>query len=189
MRIAKVEEAKAILHGGSAASFTQATARFRNMPELGAYLRRMATEWGNSLPIKELAMKIIREAGAASRDEQAQALAIGTWVQKHVYYVHEGKETFQQPPTTLKLRAGDCDDMTTLICAMLQSVGIKWAMCLVRINRKWAHIFPVSFVRVPGEPGLHRLTLDATLSDPVADMVNPLAKVEGRGFEIETLFV
>lgn len=189
MRVEKVEEAKAILHGGVADSFTQAVARFKDMPDMGAYLRRMATEWGNTLPIKQLAMKIIRDAGAASRDEQAQALAIGSWVQRNVYYVHEGKETFQQPPTTVELRAGDCDDMTTLICALLQSVGIKWAMCLLKINGKWAHIFPVSFVRVPGETGLHRLTLDATLSDPVDDMVNPIAKVSGKGLRLETLFV
>jgi hypothetical protein len=69
----------------------------------------------------------------------------------------------------------------------------------LRINGRWAHIFPVALVNDGGT--LHRLTLDGTLlkrsdgpdhapiDDPIGDMVNPIALVQARGDQVEAFFV
>lgn len=54
--------------------------------------------------------------------------------------IDENSETvdFMQFPTqTIKYRSGDCDDLTTLYCALLESVGVSSAMITVP-----GHIFP-----------------------------------------------
>lgn len=55
----------------------------------------------------------------------AEAEAVLNFVRKTVRYTRDvrGVETVQDPVTTLKFRTGDCDDMATLLAAMLESIG------------------------------------------------------------------
>src|SRR6185369_12363360 len=92
--------------------------------------------------IRNLALKIIADAGCIARDKKCQAIALGSWVQDNVYYVHEMPERFQLPDETLRLKAGDCDDATTLVASLLEAVGIPAALVCMRVNGAWAHIFP-----------------------------------------------
>jgi len=170
--------------------FLAASVKFRNFGDEAAELRKMVSRYTGDLALKEFALKIIRDAGVAPKQEVEQALAIAEWVQENIYYVHEGRETFQKPATTLRLLAGDCDDFTVLIAAMLGTVGIRNKLCILKINGRWAHIFPVAVVVQDGET--HRLTLDATLNKaqyPIRDLVNPIQLVRDRGQRCETLFV
>jgi hypothetical protein len=170
--------------------FAEVSVTFKNFADEASELRRLVNRYSGDLALKEKTLEIIRAAGAASRHELDQALAIGEWVQRSIYYVHEGRETFQRPETTLRLEAGDCDDFTLLICSMLGTVGIREKMCILKINGKWAHIFPVAVVIQDHQA--HRLTLDATLDRdryPIRDLVNPIALVRGRGDTAEPLFV
>lgn len=168
------------VHSGK--TLTHVTASFKDFDEEAAFLRKMANSYAKNRAIREHAIKIIKER-CPSRDKDCQATAIGQWIQDNIYYVHEGFETFQSPITTLEQRSGDCDDFTTLTCALLTSIGINNAMCILKIGGRWAHIFPVAIIPTP--QGLHRLTLDATLSEPIADMVNPIAKVTASGRKID----
>lgn len=45
------------------------------------------------------------------------------WVKKHIEFRGENAETLQSPAVTLELGAGDCDDHSTLIAALLRSLG------------------------------------------------------------------
>lgn len=162
----------------SGKTLTSASARFKNFNETAAFLRKMADQYGKDRAVREHTVKIITE-NCESRDKSCQAMAIAEWTQQNVYYVHEGFETFQNPITTLKTLAGDCDDFTTLICACLTSIGIKNAMCILQVAGKWAHIFPVAILPTP--QGEHRMTLDATLREPIRDLVNPIAKIKASG--------
>lgn len=51
--------------------------------------------------------------------------ALHEYVQSHIRYVRDvaGVETVQTPDRTIALRYGDCDDQTTLFCALAESVG------------------------------------------------------------------
>jgi hypothetical protein len=175
MRVAAIKRAKSL---ASRRSMVQVAARFKDFNESSAFLRKLADSYGRDRAIRELTVDIIT-AECDSRDKVCQALACARWVQENVYYVHEGFETFQTPTTTARELAGDCDDMSTLICAMLNSIGIRNTMCIIAIGGRWAHIFPVALIPTKGE--MHRLTLDATLQDSVDDMVNPIAKVKASG--------
>jgi hypothetical protein len=73
---------------------------------------------------------------------------------------------------------------------MLGNIGIRNKLCILKINGRWAHIFPVALVVQDGES--HRLTLDATLDKdkyPIRDLANPIALVRARGDRCEPLFV
>jgi hypothetical protein len=163
---------------------------FRNLADEADELRKMVNRFSGDLGLKAFALGIIRDAGAEPRAEKDQALALAEWVQQNIYYVHEKRETFQRPATTLRLRAGDCDDFTLLLCSMLGTVGIREKMCILKINGVPRHIFPVAVVVQDRET--HRLTLDATLSlpdHPIRDLENPIALVRARGDRADPLFV
>jgi hypothetical protein len=51
--------------------------------------------------------------------------AVLDWVKKNIEFRGENAETLQSPVVTLRLLAGDCDDHSTLIAAMLRSIGYK----------------------------------------------------------------
>jgi len=175
MHVVRRRRARSLLGdaGAGAAPLWSASAKFKDFNEQAAFLRKMSDRYAGDRGIRELAVSLAREC--PSREKECQALAIGRWFQDNVYYIHEGKETFQTPVTTIRELAGDCDDFTTGICSCLTSIGIKNAMCILQINGRWAHIFPVALIPVKGE--IHRLTLDATLKDPIDDMVNPIQKI------------
>lgn len=171
--------------------FPVASLGFRNIKDEAAFLRRLVDGATKSLPLKEQALAIVRDCGVPSRDEEGQAIAIGRWVQENIYYVHEGIEFFQKPSTTLRLRAGDCDDFTVLICSMLATLGIPSKLVLMKINGKWAHIFPVAIVRLAGT-GFHRIPLDATLRKekyPIDKLQSPVTMAQKRGDKVELLEV
>lgn len=176
----------------------QARLKFKNFDEEAAFLRRIVDEFTGNAVLREITLKVIFPL-CRPKDEPAQALAIGRWIQDRTYYVHEGSELFQTPLTTIKLRAGDCDDYSIAIASMLGCVGIRNKLCILKINGRWAHIFPVALVNDAGR--LHRLTLDGTLlkraddgdhepiDDPIGDYVNPIALVKARGDQVEAFFV
>lgn len=183
----RTQQSRSLVGGLPLAS---AAVTFKNFGDEAAALRKMVNHCTADIALKEFTLGVIRAAGAGSRQEYAQALAIGEWAQQNLYYVHEGRETFQRPETTLRLKAGDCDDFTILIASMLGTVGIRNKLCILKINGRWAHIFPIAVVVQSGES--HRLTLDATLDKdryPIRDLANPIAIIKARGQRVEPLFV
>ncbi len=134
-------------------------ANFANIDEELLYLRSVVAHWREAPEIRNLALEILKTAAIESRDKKSQALAIGSWVQTNIYYVHELPERFQTPRETLRLRAGDCDDSSVLIGALLESVGIPSMLIAMNLDGSWAHIFPAA----PLPTGL--LPLDSTMRD------------------------
>ena len=184
MRALQLHKSPSLITGKD---FTTVGLAFRNFGEQSRYLRAEVERQSANMALRELTLSIIFPA-CAPRDEYSQALAIGSWVQEKIRYVHEGRETFQRPETTLRLKAGDCDDHTLLIASMLGTVGIKNRLCIVKIRNRWAHIFPVAIVLVRGE-GHHRLTLDSTLDEPIEDLVNPIQKLRSQGIPVTAILV
>jgi transglutaminase superfamily protein len=188
MRTLSIRKVESLIPG--LAGYTLRDVRFKNMGEEAAYLRRLVDQFSSDLALKEFALKIVRDAGAAARAEVDQALAIGSWVQRNIYYVHETRETFQSPHITLRMKAGDCDKHAVLICAMLGTIGIRNKLCILKINGHWAHIFAVAICAQDGEA--HRLTLDSTLDQdryPIDSFTNPIALAKSRGDRVEPLIV
>ena len=149
---------------------------FKDIDEELRYLRKVVSRFRQSPQIRDLATRIIQDAGAPMRDKKAQALAIGDWVQRNIYYVHELPERFAQPPETLRTKAGDCDDSTVLVCSMLESIGIPSALVCMKLDGAWKHIFPAAHL-----PTGTLLPLDTTMRYGVHAGVNPCTWAAERG--------
>ncbi len=83
--------------------------------------------WGaQSERIRALALAIVRDAGIAGKNYQAEVLAVHCWVQSTIRYTRDpvGQETVQTPEHTAFVnQAGDCDDFSVLEAALLGALG------------------------------------------------------------------
>lgn len=73
--------------------------------------------------IRELALKLTRHL--PQKNWVAEVKAIHDFVQNRIRYTKDinGVETLQTPIQTLRIGAGDCDDKTTLVAALLEAIG------------------------------------------------------------------
>jgi len=69
------------------------------------------------------------------------------WVKKHIEFRGENAETLQSPVVTLQLGAGDCDDHSTLIAALLRSLGynvqFKTVATSVSDPTQFSHVYAI----------------------------------------------
>lgn len=74
--------------------------------------------------IRNLAVLII--AGLPHKAYAEQAATVQRWVQSHIQFVRDvrGVETLTPPAYLVRTRAGDCDDQSMLVAALLESIGL-----------------------------------------------------------------
>lgn len=78
------------------------------------------------------------------KDYLAEAEAIFQFVRDSIRYTRDvfGVETLQTPQITLATRMGDCDDQSTLLGAMLESVGIPTRFVVAGYNgHDFEHVY------------------------------------------------
>lgn len=152
--------------------------RFGSQPEQIMYLRGIVNAYCGVNAIRQRARDIVfRQRQCPPKDQVRQALAIAGWVQDNITYVAEEPEVFQTPTLTVAQGYGDCDDMTTLIASMCQSIGIDNELVGMEWpdnfgKRYYQHIFPRAVIPQRGYRA--RVPLDASLTAPVEDMRDPL---------------
>lgn len=154
---------------------SQRVLRLRSQPEQIWYLRQMVNEWSGVYAIRARARDIVfRQYGCPPKNKVCHALAIGEWVQNTITYVEEKPEVFQTPTSTIAQGYGDCDDFTSLIGALGESIGLD--VDLVGLEwwergsgREFRHIFPRAVVDGFVVP------LDATLNAPIRYRTDPIA--------------
>ena len=166
--------------------------RFGSQQEQIVWLRGMVDQYRGVYAIRSRARDIVfRQRGCPPRDQVCQALAIAQWVQDNITYVQELPETFQTPTTTVAQGYGDCDDFTTLIGALLESIGIESQLVGMQwgrgVQRYFRHIFPRAIIPRGGK--LAVIPLDATSSSPVDGTYDPIAFAQARGVRNIQLFV
>ena len=73
--------------------------------------------------IRELAMRLTRDL--PPKDYIRELKKLHAYVRDEIRYVKDirGVETIQTPIQTLRLCAGDCDDKSTLVASLLESLG------------------------------------------------------------------
>lgn len=86
-------------------------------------MRRLADEGARNLAVRQAAISTIFLSPEKNEFHEAQSLF--EMVRDCIRYVRDihGIETLCAPEQTLLQRVGDCDDQTTLLAALLQSVG------------------------------------------------------------------
>lgn len=179
--------------------------RFGSQQEQVYFLRKMVTAARQQLAIREKAVEIVQEAGVPPRRKTAQAFAIGRWAKDGgIYYVNEPVEIFQLPTRTIRSGIGDCDDFTTAIGSLCESIGIPTRLVAMSVRpmapasfRSWfaetfrtedrglTHIYPEAWPVVMGRRV--RICLDATGDFPVG--TDPIALALRRGRFVRTFAV
>lgn len=86
-------------------------------------MRSLTKEGKRSLTIRQLAASLVN--GSRQKDYSAELHKIHAYVRDHIRYVRDirGVETIQTPEKTLEFGYGDCDDKSTLVASMLESIG------------------------------------------------------------------
>lgn len=112
-----------------------------------ARMRAAATgRYGSRSPkIRAMAINILRNAGVPEKNYETEAVALARWVQRNIRYTRDvaGQETLSYPEELLfNTRAGDCDDMSTLLAAFLGSVGIPSRFVTIGVTPlQFSHVY------------------------------------------------
>jgi hypothetical protein len=113
----------------------------------------MGNEGVASAEVRRQALTIVQ--GVASRDQQGEIAAVLQWVKSNIAFRGEWAETVQTPLVTLQLRAGDCDDQSTLMAALLGSLGYKTRFKTVAADPRapyaFSHVYIEIFQRKTGQ--------------------------------------
>jgi transglutaminase-like putative cysteine protease len=130
-------------------------------------IAKLIREGSRDFYVRQRAIEIFRAAGAPPKDRWAEVCSLFYWVRSNVRYTRDTfrLELLHTARRMLELRAGDCDDMTILLGAMLLSTGHPVRLTLTGFQRKrphsYSHIYPE--VNVRGK----WIALDATMSQPI----------------------
>jgi hypothetical protein len=86
-------------------------------------MRQLVDEALRDPAIIRLATDIVR--GAPAFDDHAEANALYEWVRQNIRFTKDpvNKEKLYPPSELLKIRAGDCDDISMLLGTLLMAVG------------------------------------------------------------------
>lgn len=100
-------------------------------------------------------------AGLPPKDWLAEVRAVFAFVRDRIRYVRDvrGLETVQTPDATLDLEQGDCDDKSTLLSALLESIGHPTRFVAVGFtpSGQFSHVY------VETRVGMSWIALDATM--------------------------
>jgi hypothetical protein len=132
-----------------------------------AYIMRLIKEGAKDFCVRQTAIDILFANGVPPKDYLGEIRTLFGWVQHNVRYTRDihRVELLHSARRMLELRAGDCDDMTILLAAMLKAIGHPVRLVLVGFNpaRKtvFTHIYLEVFYKGWWIP------LDATINKPM----------------------
>lgn len=112
-----------------------------------AVMRHLVDEAQGDANFVRKAIDIVRNVPAF--DDFGEAHAIFSWVHKNIRFTKDpvSKEKLYPPSELLKIRAGDCDDISTLIAALGMSLGYSARLITIGANSQ----NPQEFVHVYAE--------------------------------------
>ena len=86
-------------------------------------MRAFVDEYKVNPIVRELALRLTRHL--PQKDYAAEARTLHDYVKNSIRYVRDiaDTEVLQTPVKTLEYGQGDCDDKSTLLAAMLESIG------------------------------------------------------------------
>src|SRR3954454_5876931 len=117
--------------------------------------------------VRQKAIEVFRTYRVSPKNRMGEACALFDFVKRNVRYTRDifRVELLHSARRMLELRAGDCDDMTILLGAMLLSTGHPVRLVLVgfRPHRPhfYSHIYPEALI------GERWIVLDATMPRPI----------------------
>lgn len=112
--------------------------------------------------IRDAAVSLI--AGLPQRDWTGEVRALFEYARDRIRYTRDVNriETLQTPPVTMELEAGDCDDKSSLLASLLESVGHPSRFVAVGYQEpdRYSHVY------VESKIGDEWIPLDPTAPKP-----------------------
>jgi transglutaminase-like putative cysteine protease len=103
------------------------------------------------------------------KDNAAEIKALFKAVRDNVRYTSDilGVDTYQLPAHTLRLRTADCDDYTTVSCALANALGLPCRMKVIRTKGapEWNHIY--AQIGFPRRNPTKWISFDASVDMPL----------------------
>jgi len=95
---------------------------------------KFARQYSKNLDIRNIVEETTR--GLEPGDYSSEILAIYYWVDKHIRYLRDidDAEFLKTPLRTVQSGTGDCDDIATLLAAMLLSAGNTTRFAIVDLS-------------------------------------------------------
>ena len=90
-----------------------------------AHVGRLIRDGAGDFYVRQKAIDILMERGVPAKDYLGEIDTLFRWVQRHVRYTKDPFriEVLHSARRMLELKAGDCDDMTIVLGALIKSVG------------------------------------------------------------------
>jgi len=135
--------------------------------ETARMISKLICEGAKDFAVRQKAIEIFRERGVPAKDRMGEVRALFDWVRRNVRYTRDiyQVELLHTARRMLELQAGDCDDMTIVLGAMLKATGHPVRLCLVGFRPQsvhaYSHIYPEVNVRGRWIP------IDATIHYPM----------------------
>lgn len=134
-------------------------------PGTNATLKIMAAlvrQYKRDPMIRDTAIALV--ANLRPRDWVGEARALYEYARDRIRYTRDvsGVETIQTPPVTMDLEAGDCDDKSTLLATLLESIGhpTRFVATGYRSIGSYSHVYIETLL------GTRWLALDASTDKP-----------------------
>ncbi|WP_409234307.1 transglutaminase-like domain-containing protein [Streptomyces sp. PA5.6] len=131
------------------------------------HIRSLILRGAKDMTVRRQAVRLLKARGVRPKDYLGEIAALFTWVRRTVRYTRDPYrvELLHSARRMLQLRAGDCDDMTILLGALLQSVGHQVRIVLVGPDPArpglFTHVYPEAEYRG------RWIALDATMPHPM----------------------
>src|SRR5574341_50281 len=117
--------------------------------------------------VRQTAIDILFKNGVPPKDYLREIQTLFEWVKNNIRYTRDihRVELLHTPRRMLQLRAGDCDDMTVLLAAMLKSIGHPVRLALVGFNPRKQKLLTHIYLEVYYKG--RWISLDATVNRPM----------------------
>lgn len=113
-------------------------------------MRSVVRQARKDTALRYFATRMCVDAGIRQHDYLSELRTLHEFVRDNVRYIRDIRrvETIQTPRATLEELSGDCDDKTTLLCALLETIGFQTGFKAVGLNnQRIGHVYPVVMYR------------------------------------------
>jgi transglutaminase-like putative cysteine protease len=130
-------------------------------------IAQLIAEGARDFYVRQKAIEIFRQYRVPAKDRFGEVCALFDWVRRNIRYTRDifRVELLHSARRMLELKAGDCDDLTITLGAMLVSTGhpVRLALTGFRPSKPhvYSHIYPE--VHVNGR----WIAIDATMDRPI----------------------
>lgn len=131
------------------------------------HIIKLIKQGAKDFPVRRTAIEIFRQYGIRPKDYLGEVSALFDWVKRNIRYTRDiyKVELLHSARRMLQLRAGDCDDLTILLAAMLEATGHPVRLVLVGPNPRKPRLFSHIYLEVQVRG--HWIPLDASMDRPV----------------------